>query len=532
MNVMGYIYGKEDGSVSPRKGDKPNTRPSRQQVAGKARVGVPPTRLNNSHDDNPLPAGQQNGTNIPQHEQPSERQKQSGPSSLRGNGDPFDTDVEGIDESTIASNSVTYGEETHAFQPLYQGDIDEGPNPPGQDPRNLADLRGWANRMASEIPSDLEESSVGDEQETQQLEFHPSGNEESSDVEPAPEFSTNVNVGMTGDTASSRIEAALRETGRRPGIRQPYPMPSSLNRANLPAFGTHIAPAQGNHLNGAKADYSNQADNRQRSQSPGTIPIRGRFNKTHRFVESSSAHTRRDNGPSDPNLARSRPDPRLLPGREIPISPVPTPQRKIAAPEGHMQRNSTPKANDNDGFTKSKSFDLTDLSGLDESSDSNDKQDMPRKNPPESSKRPFDSWGVDYPSEVLLAKPFSDLRSEPFDFNPTPSQPTVFPTETTSLTLAEKLPLLKTLTVDQRRNFFSSLTIDQWEDCGDWLVEQFGTILQNVKNARHERRKVASVFEKEVERRYEEVEGKGNDLDKRLVEMKAGGLEVLRGRTP
>lgn len=542
MNVKGYIYGKEThGPVSPRKGDKSNTRLSRQAVAGKARVGVPPTRLNGQHTSRPNNSQptdkQQNGTDISPQEPSHEEQNQNGINSPEKHGDMFDTDVEGIDDSTIASGSVIFGDENLPYQsqaPVYQGGINRGISSQSSGTHNLTDLRGWADRLASELPSDSEESGAGDEQETQQLMRPPVQDEESSDAEPAQDYDMRPHH---GDTASFRIEAALREVGRRPGIRQPYPMPSGVNRGSLPPFNANIPPPPRQDLGETQPNYDNHTESQQRSQSPATIPIRGRFNRAHRLMEPYPSQHEGDDDASNAKVSRPQTDQHVTLNSEDPLSPAPNQQANLPSPEKTVKRNPISKSNEAGGYTGSKAFDLTDLSALDDSSDSNDKQDMlspsqRTKHSPKKPKRPFDTYGVDYPSEVLLAKPFSDLKSESFDFNPSPPQPATLPTEKSSLSLAEKLPLLKTLTVDQRCNFFSSLTINEWEESGDWLVEQFGTILQNVKNARRERRKVAAAFEKEVERRYEDVEGKSKDLDEKLVDMKTGGLEVLKGRSP
>lgn len=87
---------------------------------------------------------------------------------------------------------------------------------------------------------------------------------------------------------------------------------------------------------------------------------------------------------------------------------------------------------------------------------------------------------------------------------------------------------LKSLTDDQRRAFFSGLSMAEWEESGDWLIEQFSVILQKTKDARVERRKVASVFEAEIKRRYELTEGEGVEIRRRLDDMRSGGMGVLK----
>ncbi|KMU92019.1 hypothetical protein CIHG_09791 [Coccidioides immitis H538.4] len=182
-------------------------------------------------------------------------------------------------------------------------------------------------------------------------------------------------------------------------------------------------------------------------------------------------------------------------------------------------------------------FDTTDLSALDSSEESITEPNMPPSatSPqlstlsPVSSKRPFTAFTSDYHPNILHTKSYSDLQAEPFDYNPAPPPP-VFPPQDPELPLIEKLHRLKSLTDDQRRNFFSSLTQAEWEDSGDWLIEQFGVILQKTKNARRERRQVAAVFEAEIKRRYELVEGEVKDIRDRMDDMRAGGMGVLKGR--
>ena len=87
---------------------------------------------------------------------------------------------------------------------------------------------------------------------------------------------------------------------------------------------------------------------------------------------------------------------------------------------------------------------------------------------------------------------------------------------------------LRTLTDGQRRALFSSLTLAEWEESGDWLIEQFGEILKKTKDARRERREVAGVFEAEIKRRFESTEAEGRDIQHRLDEMRSGGMGVLK----
>lgn len=144
----------------------------------------------------------------------------------------------------------------------------------------------------------------------------------------------------------------------------------------------------------------------------------------------------------------------------------------------------------------------------------------------------------DYPPEVLRQKSFKDLQAEPFDHTPTapakstPTTTTPAPNPGPNATSDEKIDFLLNSEDKDRRDFFSTLTMNEWEDYGDLLIDQFSDALSKMKDLRHARRKTAALFEAEIARRNEVVEEQSADLTRKLEEMRSGGAEVLRGRTP
>lgn len=88
------------------------------------------------------------------------------------------------------------------------------------------------------------------------------------------------------------------------------------------------------------------------------------------------------------------------------------------------------------------------------------------------------------------------------------------------------------LSEEDRQTYFSNLSIDEWEECGDQLLDEFSKLLSEMKELRRARRRTAAMFEAEIKRRHDAVREESSDLDKKLNEMKTGGAEVLRGRTP
>ncbi|CAL5869656.1 uncharacterized protein PFLUO_LOCUS3886 [Penicillium psychrofluorescens] len=157
-----------------------------------------------------------------------------------------------------------------------------------------------------------------------------------------------------------------------------------------------------------------------------------------------------------------------------------------------------------------------------------------------SKKRPFEA---DYPADVLYQKSFSDLQAEPFDrapspiplpspVQPSPPQPQQQPQDVPpdSESPKDAVSQLSKQTDQERQTFLSRMTVDEWEECGDQLLDRFSHLLSEMKNSRRARRRTAAAFETEVKRRHDQVEEQNQELSTKLQEMRTGGAEVLRGR--
>ena len=298
-------------------------------------------------------------------------------------------------------------------------------------------------------------------------------------------------------TMSGRLESHLRATSK---------MPSRLSPSQTL---TEIGPSTRFAMATGQLAYPNGSGmNTSLPQSLGNTP-RNRFNfkderPYERFVQLSP--TRRASGPR-PQPSRSASTATLLRKGENWTDPN-------ASQEEQHTKSSTP-------------CDLTDEESLADL----DKVDPEQPKPPSSpKKRPFIS---DYPNEILDKKPFSDLQDESFDHTPssnrtltTSSQPQPAQTST------ERLALLLTLSNEDRGVYLSNLPINEWEECGDELITEFSSMLLKMKEARHARRQAAAAFETEIKRRHDQTEIRDAELGKKLAEMKAGGMGVLRGLTP
>lgn len=137
----------------------------------------------------------------------------------------------------------------------------------------------------------------------------------------------------------------------------------------------------------------------------------------------------------------------------------------------------------------------------------------------------------DYDYEVLTKMKYEDLKKENFDTDPR-AGPHVLTEEENQKELPARLKYVqKNLNVVQQSDFFRSLPSTEWEDAGDWFLDQFQSIIQRTREARQKKRKLAQEFEQEVEKRHERVSKKQHQVQQAMDKMKAQG-ENLVPRSP
>ncbi|KAL2891599.1 hypothetical protein HOO65_010957 [Ceratocystis lukuohia] len=132
----------------------------------------------------------------------------------------------------------------------------------------------------------------------------------------------------------------------------------------------------------------------------------------------------------------------------------------------------------------------------------------------------------DYDDSVLQKMDYSELKSQPFDYDPA-----VAPALQTTVGHGETLPAqllhYKTRTDADQRDFFSRMTVTDWERSGDWFLDQFGDLVQQVIQARKDRRAIVGQFESEVASREEQVRTKHDSIERKMNKMKHNGLKVV-----
>ncbi len=144
------------------------------------------------------------------------------------------------------------------------------------------------------------------------------------------------------------------------------------------------------------------------------------------------------------------------------------------------------------------------------------------------------SRDLDYSMHQLADISYQKLKDESFDHIPEASlnfSHQDLPDAT--LTLSDRLNEVYTDKTKQdkttrARGFFASLTIDQYEECGDLLLDSFKTVMDRLKQARQQKRKAAKAMEEQIARREEWVRRKRGVIEQDLGRLKTSGSVVVK----
>ncbi|KAF1353859.1 extracellular mutant protein 11-domain-containing protein [Delphinella strobiligena] len=132
---------------------------------------------------------------------------------------------------------------------------------------------------------------------------------------------------------------------------------------------------------------------------------------------------------------------------------------------------------------------------------------------------------LDYDEKALFQRDFSELQAEKYDLDPRSRLNDQ--NELTGDVLHQKLDGLVKAEPRQQRDFFASLGIEQWEEAGEWFLDQFSESLNKFREKRQEKRKLSREFEAQIASRYEEVRNKRKATDNALAAMRGAGAHVL-----
>ncbi|KAK5660452.1 hypothetical protein OQA88_12997 [Cercophora sp. LCS_1] len=146
-------------------------------------------------------------------------------------------------------------------------------------------------------------------------------------------------------------------------------------------------------------------------------------------------------------------------------------------------------------------------------------------------KRPL---SPDYNDAELHAMSYADLKAQAFDFDP--QQAALRQQQQSALVVPAGKPLEERLEYYQgtglpdQKQFFGSLSVDEWEDAGDWFMSQFQSIMKKIKDNRRVKRQMVLSYEVQISEREEQVRGKVEGIAKTLEDLKNEGSTMMQGK--
>lgn len=136
---------------------------------------------------------------------------------------------------------------------------------------------------------------------------------------------------------------------------------------------------------------------------------------------------------------------------------------------------------------------------------------------------------LDYDKADLLKKSLADVQNEQYNFDPRVTQ-VQQGNEHNHVDLEQTLSTLKNLSIEAQRDFFKTLTDDEWAQTGQWFVNIFQTDFKNLMAIRLQRRKIALEYENKIRQRQRQVEHYQAGVENELKTLLAGGQDLLKDR--
>lgn len=503
MGVGDYIHSKESGQYRAAANKAPDQ--PRNFLAEQVKVEVPSTKLMA-----PVPLGP-GMAGLPHAQEEGAEQ-----------GDMFDTDVEGIDESTIGGASVADTEEfrvppSRIPQPQLPRLPSQEPNMPQNqdtDPRPPYQFRhgrrsyqsNWYENLGEKAMRSAGFDSDDADDDASQLTSVP------RDDEPNDWYYSHKHRTETDEPLSRRLENFWNASKRIPQ--------RSTSQVNLDTKLPTLTPSNSDpkRMDQMLPSSANRKITLPRSM---TATPRTRFSppKPSLLEQLDSSPTRQTGG------SRTRP-------RRSSVIDL---RQRNKGDDTNLFAVENDRQDSIDGQSMT-AFDITNVVALDEDDTIQDPFFKPDRNGTDithstSKKRHLEA---DYPPNILYQKSFEELQAEPFERSPPASTPASVrhsPLNDQNIGPEDRYSLLVNLSEQDRRSYLSNLSMDEWEACGDVLLVHFSDMLTRMKDLRHSRRKTIAIFEEEMRRRNDVVEEQGHEISTKLDGMRTGGAEVLRGRT-
>lgn len=136
---------------------------------------------------------------------------------------------------------------------------------------------------------------------------------------------------------------------------------------------------------------------------------------------------------------------------------------------------------------------------------------------------------IDYDDTALQEMNFEDLQNEPFDYDPTKEVPQS-PAKPSGDNLSDRLKFYGEKDEGSQAQLFTQMSLRDWEDSGDWFLEQFGDVVRKMKETRQAKRQIVEQFESEVSKREEAVRNKKESIDRKLSKLKNDSFAMMKGK--
>ncbi|KAK4690366.1 hypothetical protein P7C71_g6405, partial [Lecanoromycetidae sp. Uapishka_2] len=148
------------------------------------------------------------------------------------------------------------------------------------------------------------------------------------------------------------------------------------------------------------------------------------------------------------------------------------------------------------------------------------------------------SRDLDYSMDQLGDMDYQRLKDESFDYIPMAStnishhdlpDPNLTLQDRLHAVFSDRNPKDKAF---RARGFFASLTIDQYEECGDLLLDSFQNVMGKLKQARRHKRQAAQAMELQIAKREEWVRKKRGICEVELGRLRSAGVAVVKPIKP
>ncbi|KAB5577861.1 extracellular mutant protein 11-domain-containing protein [Coniochaeta sp. 2T2.1] len=135
----------------------------------------------------------------------------------------------------------------------------------------------------------------------------------------------------------------------------------------------------------------------------------------------------------------------------------------------------------------------------------------------------------DYNDAELNEMSYAELQKQDFDYDPQAAamQQTSVPSGNS---LQDKLTYYKDKDSLDQHQFFTQISIGDWDEAGDWFLDQFSGVVQKLKASRKQKREMVAQFEKEITEREEAVRNKMEGIGRTLQELKQEGQNMMSGK--